>query len=549
MPDLEHSLYSHDLGHLRIVAELWGVLLSAKDIDSACDELVAALHDPGLILEIIEALPVEAREGLDALLAKDGRLPWASFVRRFGEIREMGPGRRDREHPHRTPFSPAEMLYYRALLARAFFETSKGLQEFAYIPDDLLPLLKRTRSKETPKKSIQSASPSEPLGRPATPADRTVPVPASDVILDEACTLLAALRLGMEPRSLRVSQQFLLDLLEAAGLMRHAVPQPDPVKTFLEAPRAEALRMLTDAWLNSENLNELRQLSGLTFEGEWTNQPLVTREFLLHLLEAIPEGKWWSMPAFIRAIKDRYPDFQRPAGDYDSWFVKRQSDGEYLRGFANWDAIDGRLVRYLVTGPLFWLGTLDLAAPEADQPPTAFRLRSKPIASNENGKLHVSSQGKIVVPRTVPRAVRYQVARFCEWLDEKGDEYRYQVTTTSLKHAQEQGLKVEHLLALLAKHAAAGIPPTLVKALKRWERNGTEARIEHPVVLRVSSPEVLNELRKSRAGRFLSELLGPTTVIVIEGAQSKVRAALVELGLLAEDETNKDIIDSDKPHE
>jgi hypothetical protein len=38
-------------------------------------------------------------------------------------------------------------------------------------------------------------------------------------------------------------------------------------------------------------------------------------------------------------------------------------------------------------------------------------------------------------------------------------------------------------------------------------------------------------------------------VIVKEGAQSKVRAALVELGLLAEDETNKDIIDSDKPHE
>ena len=545
MPDLEHSLYSHDLGHLRIVAELWGVLLSAKDIDAARDELVAALHDPSLILEITEALPGEAREGLSALLAKNGRLPWASFVRRFGEIREMGPGRRDREHPHRTPFSPAEMLYYRALLARAFFETPKGLQEFAYIPDDLLPLLKRSRPKETPRKPI----PSEPLGRPATPAERAVVIPASDVILDEACTLLAALRLGMEPPPLRVSQQYLLDLLAAAGLMRNAVPQSDLVKIFLEASRAEALRTLTDAWLNGESLNELRQLPGLTFEGAWINQPLVTREFLLHLLEAIPEGKWWSMPAFVRAIKDKYPDFQRPAGDYDSWFIKRQSDGEYLRGFANWDAIDGRLVSYFVTGPLFWLGMVDLAAPEADRPPTAFRLRSKPITSNENGKLHVSSQGKIVVPQTVPRAVRYQVARFCEWLDEKGDEYRYQVTTTSLKHAQEQGLKIEHLLALLAKHAAAGIPPTLVKALKRWERNGTEARVEHPVVLRVSSPEVLNELRKSRAGRFLSEPLGPTTVIVKEGAQSKVRAALVELGLLAEDETNKDIIDSDKPHE
>ena len=81
--------------------------------------------------------------------------------------------------------------------------------------------------------------------------------------------------------------------------------------------------MLADAWLESESFNELRQLPGLVFEGEWQNQPVVTREFLLNLLDAIPEGKWWSLPAFIRDIKAKYPDFQRPAGDYD--FVVHQT--------------------------------------------------------------------------------------------------------------------------------------------------------------------------------------------------------------------------------
>jgi hypothetical protein len=100
-------------------------------------------------------------------------------------------------------------------------------------------------------------------------------------------------------------------------------------------------------------------------------------------------------------------------------------------------------------------------------------------------------------------------------------------------------LKVEHLLSLLAKYAAGGIPPVLVKALKRWESNGTEARVQTQVVLRVSRPEVLEELRKSKAARFLGELLGPTTVVIKEGAQSKVLAALAELGLLAEDETSE----------
>jgi hypothetical protein len=94
-------------------------------------------------------------------------------------------------------------------------------------------------------------------------------------------------------------------------------------------------------------------------------------------------------------------------------------------------------------------------------------------------------------------------------------------------------------MVLLAKHAAAGTPPVLVKALKRWDVNGTEARAETQVVLRVSRPEVLEELRKSKAARFLGEPLGPTTVIIKAGAQSKVMAALAELGLLAEDTTNK----------
>jgi hypothetical protein len=154
--------------------------------------------------------------------------------------------------------------------------------------------------------------------------------------------------------------------------------------------------------------------------------------------------------------------------------------------------------------------------------------------SNENGKLAVSSSGRITVPRTVPRVTRYLISRFCEWDEAKPDEYRYRVTTGSLKKAQQQGLKVSQLLSLLAKNSAAEIPPAFVKSLKRWELNGTEARVEVQTVLRVSRPEVLEELRKSKAGRFLGETLGPVTVIVKPGAQSKVLAALAELGLLAE---------------
>ncbi len=111
-------------------------------------------------------------------------------------------------------------------------------------------------------------------------------------------------------------------------------------------------------------------------EGEWTNQPLETREFLFNLLDAIPEGKWWSLNAFVRDIKQKYADFQRPAGDYNSWFIKRASDGQYLRGFAYWDQVDGALIKYFITNILHWLGKVDLSIAEGATEPTSFRLSS-----------------------------------------------------------------------------------------------------------------------------------------------------------------------------
>jgi len=138
MPDLIQSLQKQDIGHLRIIAELWGVEIESPETDAALKELSAALLDPKLVSEIVDSLSPDARSALDALAAAGGKLPWAAFTRQFGELRLAGPGRRDREQVHLNPASAAEALFYRALLARAFFDTPNGPQEFAYIPDDLV---------------------------------------------------------------------------------------------------------------------------------------------------------------------------------------------------------------------------------------------------------------------------------------------------------------------------------------------------------------------------------------------------------------------------
>lgn len=535
MPTLEQSLQKMDIGHLRIIAEFWGLELESNDFPTALDELCASLLDLETVAETLDVLSPESRSALNMLTTAEGKMEWAVFSRKYGDIREMGAGKRDRERPHLRPASTAEALYYRGLIARAFFETEKGLQEFAYIPEDLLEIINEVNADEP----IVTRKGVEPLGRPATPLEKAHELPATDFVLDDATTYLAALRLGDESHRQRFKPD-LQKLLEAAGLIKENGLHPDKVKKFLEDSRTDALKTLHDAWLPSITYDELRLMPGIVCEGEWKNQPQVTREFLLNLIRDVPQGKWWSIPAFIKAIKEKYPDYQRPAGDYDSWFIKRAADGQFLRGFAYWDVIDGTLIRYTLQ-TLHWLGKVHLAAPEEGKEPTAFFLFSSSLEKQEEKrKIIVTSNGKIIVPRTFSRAVRYQIARFCEWDEEKEDGFSYWVNAESLKRATQQGLKAEQLLAMLVKYTNEAVPPALVKALKRWDVQGAEARVESLLVLRVSKPEIMEEMRKSKAGKYLGEMLSPTAVVVKSGAIQKLLADLAELGLLVEAKIQKE---------
>jgi hypothetical protein len=492
-----------------------------------------------LIAEVIESLPEEAQTALGTLMDNQARFPWPQFIRRYGEVREMGPGRRDREKPHLNPASTAEVLWYRALVSRAFFDTPGGPQEYAYIPEDLKSLL-------PPLNSMSNVT----LSRPATPEEIKVKHAADDQVLDHTCTLLAALRLELPEEEIQeISEEWklpanvLTSLLRAANLIdKQGQPNADNARQHLEVDRGTALLELVDAWLNNPDHNDLRLHPHLQVEGEWGNDPLQTRRKVLEILGQLDPKTWWSIPALIASIKAHFPDFQRQ--EYDSWYLKDTRTEEYLRGFENWDKVEGELVRYLLTGPLHWLGLVDLAAPAKEAPPLAFRFSrwSQALFANlapspvkeENEKITADSKLAIHIPALAPRAVRYLVSRFCAWDGLKKAGYRYHITPTSLVKAQEQGLQVKQLVGLLRRYSSTKLPPNLIQALERWEKEGTQARLESVLVLRVKQPEILQALRGSRAARFLGDPLGPTSVVVKPGAWNNVTGFLAEMGYLSE---------------
>jgi Helicase conserved C-terminal domain len=549
MQPLLRTLQDHDLGHLRIVAELWGLELPPGSPLDVARALSAAMLHPSALTELVDGLPTDAGRVLQALTSSGGRIPLADLTRRFGPLREIGAGRRDREKVWRQPASPLEALWYRGLLARAFSDSPTGPVELGFIPSDILSLLK-------PEPSAAA-----PLGHPAVEPDSILPGP--DSAPDDAVTLLAALRRrpsrDLEPSAgwlQRVSRHLLnpdaayllVALLHDLGPLQgpplHL--QAREVQPFLTLPRPEVSLRLLRAWADSISWNDLAHVPGLDPAGrDWPNDPRASRQTIIGWLTDLPRGTWWNLEAFTSQVRERHPGFQRPGGDFDSWYLRESSTGQFLRGFEGWDAIEGRLLRYVITGPLHWLGAIRLGAGPGTDQPTAFQTSalfgrladSAPCAQEEERRAEASlhPDNRVVVPRAADRAHRYQIARWATWDSFEADAYVYRITPRALEAAGKQGLRAGQVLAILKAACSASVPEPLARAIERAAARGTEARLQSVVVLRVSSPRLLEELRRRRAtARYLGEALGRDAVALRSSDWQALCDAAARLGLLIE---------------
>jgi hypothetical protein len=544
MRTLRNLLQDQDLGFLRIIAELWGFDPPQGSIRDMSIALTKDMLEPRILEEIISALPSDASEALFELQNLGGSAPWHSWARKYGQVRVMGPGRRDREQPWRGTNSPSEALWYRGLLGRAFIDTPKGPEEFAYLPIEV-----HQQLESTPE--VGSALSLEPI---LPPKDR---FEAAATIIDDCTTILAALRRqsknpvqnALPLLSLHLIQPESLDLCLALmrdiSLLRTDSFETDlaAVREFLLADRMLSLQQLYVTWKKSASWNDLSALTTLrTGDDEWPNDPLLARETLLRWIKRLKLGEWYGLSDLVRAIYVEDPAFQRPGGNFDTWYI-HDVDGVPRGGIEHWYAIEGALLRSLLKGPLRWFGIVQLGhdhdgGPVSSFTPTKlFKLLESTLTNlpviKEKGKAIIRSDGTVTIPRLAPRSVRYQLARFLEWEGLSDQNYRYRLSIRAVNRAQQQGLHFDQVRSILAQASESEIPPPVLQSMQRLEEQEYEASVEHLHLLRISDPALL-ELLLSHAStkRFIHERINATTAIVRQEHWIKLAQAAVALGVL-----------------
>ncbi len=538
MPSIKKMLQPYDLDLIERVASFWGVDSANLDHSAVVKALQQAVQDQALVEDVLESLPEQAYQAWNELAAASNKPTWAQFTRQNGEVREFGPAKREREAPEQHPISVTEMLWYRGLIGRAFMDLPPEPREFVYIPDELIPANPSSNQNHW----INSLT-TIPVG------SLRVEHPADSRLVDHMTDWLAARRMK---RALPAEtwkhwlegESFLARLASENGLTdAQGSPVPETLQTFFQTPREGILAKWFSVWKTSANFNELRDLPGLVFEGHWQNNPLKTRLWLLELLQNQQPNTWYSLKHLLDLIKKHAPDFQRPSGDYDSWFIRHADSDQYLRGFEHWDELDGRLIRYLLAGPLHWLGAIDLGISQNEKRVDLFRrsARFEALLANQPAidsparekALKLVSDLSIEIPLFSSPMARYQVARFCEVKKVTAEATLYEITPASLRGALEGGLKPSQLVQLLEKQLKTALPKTLKLVAANFETHGLEARIEPSVLLRVRTPEMLQSLQQNpRTAKWIVETLNPTTAVISQTGLKAIENTLKELGVL-----------------
>jgi hypothetical protein len=557
MRTLRQCLFDCDLALLRAIATQWGIDLPTNRHDDAVDTLAAHLASPSAQAEMWSALPEAERLALLDVLNASGEMPGGAFTRRFGEIRPMGPGRLERERPWESPVSVAEGLWYRGLIFKAFDQGPGAMQEVVFVPQELQAGLGATESANR-----DTAPTAESMAHLSSVAQTGQTRSAGAQSADDACSFLIYVHSTsvhiapgqpLPAHHLRALSYPLLDrdpirldlLMHLAAQLSLVKPtnplRPDPqaATAWLQSSTLEQQHTLYEGWRESTAWNDLWRVPSLRCEdtGSWHNDPLSARHTALDWLAKLDPGAWYRLEDFVTAIHETSPDFQRPGGDYDTWYIRDAATNQYLTGFESWDQVEGALLSFIVRGPLHWLGVIDLGETSptfrvtpmgrwllglGDEPPSS---QDAPFAVRANGRVEIGA---------ARRYDRFQLARVADWVS-SGAVYSYQLKPSSLERARTQHIGTDRILEFLEHTSRAPVPDTLAGALHRWGTRGTEAWVQPAMALRVAQPELLDQLLDSpRTRKYIREAVSSTVALVHPRDWPEMAAVLLEMGILPE---------------
>ena len=301
-------------------------------------------------------------------------------------------------------------------------------------------------------------------------------------------------------------------LQEQQGMLRAA-----PAKAFFSLPLLERARRCYRAWLENTFWNELMHLPEVIIRpGPAPLDPaheevVLARQTVVARVLHEQAGAWCDLPTFVAHTKlyapyllfprrygsraDRYSIGSNPYG----WDFRLRRG--WLTHREGWHLVEGGFIRAVISGPLYWLGLVDM---NSEDNPTAFRLAEdiSPVTSDvpvsieepPAGRLIVQPNFELVALAPVSEALLINLDRFAERTSlERIAQYR--LTKASVTRAIQMGLHADAIQQTLEQASGSEIPQNVQYSLLEWERQARRIELwRAATLLEVDDPNLLDEL-------------------------------------------------------
>jgi hypothetical protein len=320
-------------------------------------------------------------------------------------------------------------------------------------------------------------------------------------------------------------------LVERQGALRAVQAQ---AQAFFSLPLAERAWRCLHLWLETSFWNELAFIPNVVAQPgpaplEPAHEEVVrSRQVVVqHVLRSAP-GNWHALPAFIARMKlhatyllfprqyglraERYSIGSNPYG----WNFRLRRG--WLTHREGWHMVEGGFIRSVITGPLTWLGIVELDPAEH---PDAFRLAqgarlvagAEPPTSEDIawGRLVVQPNFDLIALAPVSEALLVSLDRFAERVRLEHIA-QYHLSKASVTRAIQLGLTAEEMQKILEQAAGGEIPQPVHYSLAEWERQARRIEIwRNTALLEVDDPAVLDQLCADQEARvWILRRLAPT---------------------------------------
>jgi len=271
---------------------------------------------------------------------------------------------------------------------------------------------------------------------------------------------------------------------------------------LLTMPIAQRVRWAFESWRDGSVWNELLRLAGQSsgFDprreapAQLARSRGVVLRHMARLVNGAP-GPWHPTATLIAHIKKN---------DYQFLFERRRGYGvgglfaspyygannPYGISFtvardeaSGWDVVERAFIVEMLTGPLHWLGVVELGYAAGEpvgegQLPQSYRITdvgawllgygAQPTFIETGGRIVVQPNFTVLAMEPISDAVLVDLDHFA---DSRGGDraVTYEITRESLYRGQQSGWNAERVVAFLEKHQGAALPGNVKRTLDEWE--------------------------------------------------------------------------------